>query len=77
MNKQVKSSEAVIQDFYRTLPSKEQRFFAEMIEFIKHHPGSARLLSEATTKGFEEPSEVFEYMLDNWVGNWVDSEPLN
>ena len=77
MNKQVKSSEAVIQDCYRNLPPKEKHFFAEIIEFIKHHPGSARLLSEATTKGFEEPSEVFEYMLDNWVGNWVDSEPLN
>jgi hypothetical protein len=77
MNKQRKSSEAVIQDCYRNLPPKEQHCFAEIIEFIRHHPGSARLLSEATTKGFEDPSEVFEYMIDNWVGDWVDSEPLN
>ena len=73
MNKRVKNPEAVIQDCYRNLPPDEKYFFAEMIGFIAHHPGSAKLLSEARDKGFEEPSEAFEYMIDNWV----DPEPLH
>jgi len=73
MNKQTKNPEAVIQDCYRNLPPDEKPIFVEIIDFLADHPGSGRLLSEARTKGLEELSEIFGYMLDNWV----DPEPLH
>ncbi len=67
MSTKSKKQEAVIQDCYRNLPPDEKPIFVDIIEFVGRHPESGKLLSEAVTKGHEELSEIFVYMLDNSV----------
>ena len=71
MNKKAKKQEQAVLDCYVNLPPDEKLPFVEMIEFVAAHPGSGRLLSEARTKGLEDISEIFAYLLDHWV----DPEP--
>ena len=73
MNEQDKKGEAIVLDCYANLPPDEKHIFVEIIEFVATHPGSGRLLREARTKGRDELSEVFAYLLDNWI----DPEPLH
>ena len=67
MNTKAKKQKAVILNCLATLPADEKPIFVDIIEFVKSHPGSGRLLSEARTKGLEELSEMFAYLQDNWV----------
>ena len=73
MNTKAKKQEAAILNCYRNLPPDEKPIFVEMIDFVAAHPGSHRLLREARTKGLEELSEIFAYLLDHWV----DPEPAH
>ncbi len=72
-DEKAKKQEAAIINCYVNLPPDEKLPFVKMIEFVAVHSGSGRLLRDARTKGLEDISEIFAYLLDHWV----DPEPLH